>query len=216
MEDMRIFLRIIGDVHGKIDQLVELAEQAEYAICLGDVGFEYSGLNRISSNKLKIVSGNHDCYEKIDDRFIYMQTGHWLGDFGVYEVPKFGPIFYVRGGYSIDWKRRTPGFDWWEDEQLTYPVMQRALALYKDVKPAFVVSHECPGSIIDHAFGQKTWDGELLKPSMTAKLLDAMWEYHRPKIHIFGHHHKAWSEEINGTKFQCLPELGFVDFEAAN
>lgn len=210
----KTFLRFIGDVHGKHEQYLTLAKVADRSIQLGDLGFEYDCLKWLSPENHKVLAGNHDNYSKWDtDKFIHMQTGHWLGDFGVYEVPDFGPIFFVRGGYSIDWMYRAPDRTWWKDEQLSYELMQQALQLYIDTKPEFVISHECPGSIVDPIFGQKTWDGELLKPSMTAKLLDMMWSNHSPKWWLFGHHHREISEELNGTNFRCLPELGIVDFD---
>jgi predicted phosphodiesterase len=200
-----VFFRLIGDCHGKYEQYLSLAQEAEYSLQLGDLGFDYSCLKQVDPAKHRCLAGNHDNYDN-------MQTKHWLGDYGIYEVPNIGNIFFIRGGRSIDRGYRKPGIDWWEDEELSYQKMQEALTLYTEVKPDFVVSHECPGSIIDLAFGAKTWDGEFLKPSMTAKLLDAMWQGHSPKIWFFGHHHKEWSDNMRGTQFHCLPELGVFDF----
>jgi hypothetical protein len=206
--------RVIGDVHGHYNAYVNIAKQAENSLQIGDLGFEYDCLKQLDPEHHKVLAGNHDNYDKWGtEKFIHMQTGHWLGDYGVYTVPGFGDIFFVRGGYSIDWRYRMPGRSWWKDEELTYEEMQKALELYNQVKPEYVFTHECPGEIIDAAFGQKTWDGELLKPSMTAKLLDTMWGNHAPKYWLFGHHHKTWTAELRGTIFRCLPELGFVDFD---
>lgn len=207
-------LRLIGDVHGHYDQYVTLAKAADRTIQLGDLGFDYDCLKELDPERHKVLAGNHDNYDNWGTSgFIHMRTGHWLGDFGVYEVPDFGPIFFVRGGYSIDWQYRVEGRTWWKDEELAYEKMQEALQLYIDTKPEFVISHECPGSIVDPIFGQKIWDGVLLKPSMTAKLLDQMWSNHSPKWWLFGHHHREEFVELNSTKFRCIPELGFVDFD---
>ncbi len=207
-------MRFCGDVHGRHSDYLKLAQEAEYTIQVGDLGFEYYFLDNLDPEKHKVLAGNHDNYHKWNtQKFIYMQTGHWLGDFGIFEVPDFGPIFFARGGFSIDWRYRKEGRDWWPDEEMSYEMMGKAVELYTEIKPDFVVSHECPGSIIDPIFGEKTWDGELLKPSMTAKMLDAMWEIHRPKTWVFGHHHRPADIELNNTRFVCLPELGVLDFD---
>lgn len=210
----KAWLRVIGDVHGHYDEYVKIADKAEHSIQVGDLGFEYNCLKQLDPERHKVLAGNHDNYSKWNTaKFIHMQTCHWLGDFGVYTVPEFGDIFFVRGGFSIDWRYRSEGTSWWKDEELEYPLMEKALALYQELKPEYVITHECPGTLVDAAFGQKTWDGELLRPSMTAKLLDHMWSSHAPKYWIFGHHHKNWTDEVRGTIFRCVPELGFVDFD---
>jgi hypothetical protein len=207
------YLRLIGDVHGQSGEYLYLTDGAEYTIQLGDLSFDYGFLKNVDPQRHKIVAGNHDNYAKLcTENFVYMQTGHWLGDYGVYTVPDFGDIFFVRGGRSIDAKYRKAGRNWFPDEEMNYKTMNMALEKYIDVKPDFVVSHECPGQIIDLAFGPKTWDGELLRPSMTAKLLDMMWNNHQPSLWIFGHHHKTFDQQVHGTRFVCLPELGYLDF----
>lgn len=207
------FLRLIGDVHGHYSQYIKIAQGAKYSIQVGDVGFDYRPLEVLDPTYHKICLGNHDNYEKFGTSKFLCHTEHMLGDFGVYTVPEFGDIFFVRGGNSIDKAYRHIGLDWWPDEELSKKQMDEALELYISLKPEFVISHECPGSLIVPAFGQKTWDGELLRPSMTAKLLDEMWSNHSPRRWVFGHHHKKWTETLNGTIFHCLPELGYIDLD---
>lgn len=211
---MKTTLRLIGDVHGQYDRYVKLASKAEYSVQVGDLGFEYTCLKALEPARHKVLAGNHDNYSKWDtERFIFMQTGHFLGDFGTHEIPGFPPFFFLRGGYSIDHMYRTPEVNWWSDEQLSQRRLIEAMRFYQEKKPHWVITHECPGSLIDAAFGQKTWDGERLFPSMTAACLDRMLCIHRPKYWFFGHHHKAWKMEIEGTTFCCLPELGIVDLK---
>lgn len=207
--------RIIGDVHGHYDPYRLIAQDAEYSLQVGDLGFEYDILKKLDPEHHKVLAGNHDNYDKWGtEKFIHMQSGHWLGDYGVHTVPGFGDIFFVRGGFSIDWRYRTEGRSWWKDEEMDMSTLQKAIDLYIEVKPDFVVSHECPGELIDAVFGAKMWDGEWLRPSRTARALDAMWGNHSPKMWVFGHHHKAVTEEVRGTTFRCVPELGFVDFDS--
>ncbi len=211
------WFRIIGDVHQKIKSYIEIAKQSEYSLQIGDLGYDYKLLEELNPEHHKTFGGNHDNYSKSNEnKYIHMQTGHWLGDYGIHKVPGFGEIFFIRGGRSIDWRYRIKGYDLFDEEELSNKEMMAALRMYEEVKPTYVFSHECPASITPIAFGQKIWDGEILKPSRTSNLLEEMWIKHSPKNWIFGHHHRKWSEEIRGTKFLCIEELGYYDFERKN
>lgn len=113
------YLRIIGDVHGNMDAYIEIASQSQYSIQLGDMGFSYEKLHELDPAFHKVLGGNHDNYQIENGKFV-KQTPHFLGDYGVYEIPKLPKFFFVRGGYSIDRTRRREFTDWWVDEQLTY------------------------------------------------------------------------------------------------
>lgn len=205
------WLRLIGDAHGKYEQYYEWAKDAEYSIQLGDLGFDYSILDKLDATKNKVLGGNHDSYLEHNGVFI-KQTPHFLGDFGVHTIPDLEDVFFVRGGYSIDKNQRTEGFDWFYQEQLSTVRMHEALQLYKEKQPNFVITHECPVEVIEYVSGIRLWDGEPIRPSKTAHLLQSMFEECQPKLWVFGHHHKRWTKKINGTEFICLEELGVLDF----
>jgi hypothetical protein len=155
-----IFLRFIGDVHGKQSQYTGLANKAEYSIQVGDIGFNYKWIKRnLDATRHRCIAGNHDLYTEDNGIFIN-QTPHFLGDYGVYTVPEFGDIFFVRGGNSIDKKSRTEWVDWFRREELSYVEGTKAIELYCDIKPKFMVSHECPANIMDYFCPPKYWDGE--------------------------------------------------------
>lgn len=209
-------LRIISDVHGKMQEYIKLASEVDYSIQIGDLGFakEYKQLSRLNPDNHKVLGGNHDDYTWEDGEFVN-QTPHFLPDFGTHWLKFRHPIFFVRGGYSIDWKYRTPGVDWFPHEEISYSLLQRAIDHYGSSKwgcPNIVVSHECPASLIPHFATLTYFDGELIRPSRTAYALDAMLSLHRPKLWLFGHHHKDVDLTIDGTRFICRRELGHVDF----
>jgi UDP-2,3-diacylglucosamine pyrophosphatase LpxH len=56
---------------------------------------------------------------------------------------------------------------------------------------------------------QHEWD-----KSKTRQALDRMFEIHKPKLWIHGHHHMNLMRDIEGTRFVCLDELSFIDIEA--
>jgi hypothetical protein len=218
-----VALRFIGDVHGAYGKYIQLANEAENSIQLGDLGLDYGFVREeLDSVHHRILGGNHDNYE--DDqtgRFVF-QPSNFLGDFGIHSVAGYD-FFFIRGGYSIDKDDREIGLDWWPREELSWAECRNALKSYEEIKPDFVISHECPASIIQNIAdykalrrgqkpgGRQYFNGKELRPSRTANLLDSMWGLHQPKMWIFGHHHVDWKETLKGTNFQCLDIMSYLD-----
>lgn len=215
-------LRIIGDVHGEYKEYFLLTEDCDYSLQIGDMGFQYSPLNKLDSKKHKFFGGNHDNYD------IYFKSPHAL--WGLTETNDYGPsdhgglkFFFVRGGFSIDWQPRQQFYfrgkpkSYWEDEELVLEDMLACLEEYKKYKPEIVITHECPRSVakfVDNPYALKQFGYDPDRfTTKTSELLQTMFEFHQPKVWYFGHYHKDWSENINGTQFTCLNELGYVDIE---
>jgi len=192
-------LRLLGDVHGDQHTINDwLSDYLNYDlnISVGDFGIGFGAsyiFDEADPNRFKICAGNHDNYS------LLKQHPHNLGDFGVFE---FGDkkIFFVRGARSIDAIRRTPGIDWWPDEELDLGQSYDCLDLWEKECDGvdFVISHDCPlnaTNIIHHS-----WPEE----SHTGTLLWHMWRHHEPPAWYFGHHHRDWSQMIGRTYFHCL------------
>lgn len=195
-------MRIIGDVHGKFDEYFKIIDGCKKSIQLGDFGFNYP---QVDLNH-RFIAGNHDHHEKKYDCLNY------LGDFGTYSNGL--TYFFVSGGFSIDRCNKTEGVNWFQNEQLSYHQLGLAIELYRQIKPDYVISHECPYSItplfnnsdILERFGfSKDFK------SMTSVALQTMYEIHKPKAWWFGHHHQSFIGNINGTRFRCLAELEYED-----
>lgn len=201
-------MRIISDIHGKYTQYLNLTKNQSLTIQLGDLGFDYNPINHLNPNEHKRIGGNHDNYTKVNDEFIYMNSGHWLGDYGM-----FNNIFFLRGAKSIDKAYRIEGKSWWKDEELSYTQLYNSIEVYQSNKPEIVITHDCPAFLCDQVSNIRTFDGVLLKPSSTAHLLERLFTIHQPKLWIFGHYHKRWNTEIKGTYFQCLEECGYLDLD---
>jgi len=212
---MTQILRLIGDCHGKMYEYLNIAKEADFSIQLGDLGFRYDLLTKLSSDSHKVLGGNHDNYEKINNIFVN-QTSHFLGDYGLHVVPGEAPIYFVRGGHSIDKEYRKIGIDWWPDEQLSYVKMVEALDAYIASKPQIVISHECPKRIIPEVSTLSLWKGNPIPPSATSLMLDYMFDVYKPKYWFFGHHHKSWQATVEGTNFICLDELEEYDIFLSN
>lgn len=197
-------IRLCGDVHGKLAAYINLIKNCKYSIQLGDMGFNYEPLSAISPEFHRILAGNHDNYTIENDRFI-KQTDHFLGDFGIYVIKNYPSFFFVRGGESIDRSMRMIDYNWWHDEELSYAKCLQCLSAYEKSKPEYVLSHECPTSIMKYLC-----EGDL-PPSKTACLLQNMFEMHQPKYWFFGHHHKSFNTTVEKTQFRCLKELETFD-----
>ena len=204
-------LTIISDVHGKYEEYTNLTHQNSHTLQLGDLGFEYDCLDEIDPKRHKFFPGNHDAHPEC------FQKPHCLGKFGPFT---HGGIkgFFVSGGFSIDWQDRV-SYDkyhhtksWWKEEQLNRDEMNACLALYKELKPEIVISHSGPRDIFRMAGDPNTlryfgFNAENFTTN-TQELLQEMWEFHQPQLHIMGHLHINWSRVIGKTKFIILPELG--------
>ena len=126
--------------------------------------------------------GNHDNYDAIPP--------HALGDYGTHTIPlKEGEFkfFFIRGAFSIDQWRRVVGISWWENEELSWEQMYALIPIWEKEKPEIVMSHDCPAMLLP-SVGCSPRDG--LRPSRTCNIMDNLFAIHRPKLWIFGHHHR--------------------------
>lgn len=188
---------IIGDIHGYHDKYLKIVQKSEYTIQVGDFGFDWSVLNDIDPNNHKIIGGNHDNYDIVEN------FPHYLGDYGTANVDGLD-FFYIRGERSVDAHLRIEGRSWWRNEELDMTQGYAAVEAYINAKPEIVISHGCPASVIPLVCTNHT---KQYSPSRTSQMLDAMFNNHRPKLWIFGHHHNSKTIETDGTKFICLDEL---------
>lgn len=213
MDDSKCHLRLIGDIHGHIAEYEKLLEGCEYSLQIGDMAIRGYAFDQ-DPERHKFFGGNHDNYDMIDN------SPNNLGDFGVWDVPDFGPIFWVRGGFSVDYRSRRACDerignvvfiqDWWEEEEISHARCYEALDLYKQVKPKILVSHECPLNIVkfvcrpDFVYSLG-YDNPIIK-TKTNQLLQAMTDYHAPKLHVFGHYHQYFDQYIKGSIGQVIHE----------
>jgi predicted phosphodiesterase len=198
-------LTIIGDVHGKYAAYDKLVNQFENTVQLGDLGFNYDFIrNHMDPSKHKVFSGNHDHIDEM------AKLPHCLGNYGLRNHGGLD-FYFVRGGYSIDFRYRTNGVSWWPNEELSKVEMDAAIEDYAKAKPDVVITHEPPRFAIPYV---SQYPDEVIEyefkcklPSRTSLMLEEMFLRHKPKVWIHGHFHVSKRYNVDGTDFISLAEL---------
>ena len=189
--------RFIGDCHGKIAEYLAICSGCERSVQVGDMGLGFKGVylphDEVISHRF--VRGNHD------DPNACAEHPYWIED-GTYK----DGIMYIGGAWSIDREYRTEGVSWWRDEELSMEELNNIVDMAVKNKPRVMVTHDCPTSVLDKIFGYP-----YIIKTRTGQALDTILELCKPKLWIFGHHHKDVDKVIDGTRFICLNELSFID-----
>ena len=203
-------IRIVGDIHGGFARYKAIIEDCDRSIQVGDFGFGFNGswdagvqMWQEKNPAHRFIRGNHD------DPAVCRKSLNWIKD-DHYE----DGIYYLGGAWSIDWNMRTPGIDWWFDEELSVAELETAVDNYEKIKPDVVITHDAPSSasydmIVSAGL---TFSGVHLK-TRTGEALQAMFEIHQPRYWFFGHWHHNASKIINGTHFVCIAEHSYIDFD---
>ena len=203
-------LRLISDIHGnlhKINEIRQSVHRYDLTVQLGDYGIGFgvnSTLDTIDSDRFKILFGNHDDFDALS------KYPHALDRYGILEFAG-EKIFYVGGAQSIDRDRRTPGLNWWTNEQLEYREVNDCLDLWEAncANIDLVLSHDCPINV-----GQSVL-GFFPNENTTNRLLYEIWKIKESKEWYFGHYHRIFNKQIGKTNFHCLPINGEVVLEIA-
>jgi predicted phosphodiesterase len=180
-------IAFIGDLHGNMKDWLKLRRSFKRTIQVGDLGAGFAELPP-EENGHTWIRGNHDSPD------IACTRGDYLGDFGMRDG-----VFFVSGAASIDRDQRTPGVDWWADEELSDAQMHEALKLYAETRPSLVVSH-CAPREAELVIGS-SWRG-----CRTSYWLQRMLDLHRPRLWVFGHYHEKHDKTVDGTRFLCVPK----------
>ena len=215
MKNKKDSITVLGDVHGKYDEMEKLCLHNDHIIQLGDLGFDYTYIyENYNPKKFKVFLGNHDNYD-------YRPKKYDLGDFGMTSLNGM-EFFFVRGAWSIDIisRKRAMGQGvgkcWWNEEELSRQQMEECLKLYEKTKQNVVLSHTCPESISELVSSPGIWQffgWDDKQPDNTQRLLEEMLKIHLPKLWCFGHYHINWRYTIKGTHFICVNELNTISFD---
>lgn len=211
----RIFLT--GDTHGDISRLLKwdtgkFLSKTDYLIVLGDFGLIF----RVDSDgileeieKIKqlealpfttlFIDGNHENFDRLlsDFKSVKLLGGnaHKISD-SIYHL-KRGEIYTINdktfltmgGATSIDRSFRIQGFDWWNQENISYKDIKRAISnadkLGKRID--FVLTHAAPESMAESLMfrsKQYFYDNDPNSLLLDELKMDIKWNQW-----YFGHYH---------------------------
>lgn len=196
-------LVLLSDVHGDWTKAMPAITLANKLGCncvsLGDLGDSRTYRKTLGLyDNFYLVAGNHEEYPNLHNYTNY------LGDFGT--LPFASNVFFVRGAYSIDKNYRTPGYDWFPDEELTYTKAEQALELYEELKPEIVLTHDCP-----YYMAHKI-QGSIIE-SFTGRMLTEMIKIYEPRNWYHGHHHRNLVWDYGNTTLHSLAINEFLEIE---
>ena len=206
---------VIGDVHGRYNEYLDIVSRHEYTLQLGDMGFDYGPISHLNEAKHQFFGGNHENYDSLLRHHI-RRIRLDIGDGGPH-ILNDTPFFFVRGAFSIDYHYRldrlakTGVKSWWPQEELPIVDMYNLELFYLREKPEIMITHTAPAQITEAVGGPSVlksfgWNPKTFA-SRTSVFLQRLWDQHKPKLWIFGHMHKSWDKNVEGTRFICLDIL---------
>jgi hypothetical protein len=213
-------IKFIGDVHGKLRLYERIIEKSKFpTVQVGDMGLGFRNYGdpiseesnipeRIRRNMFegnhRFLRGNHDNPRTCKEHPQYIPDGTIEND-----------IMFIGGASSIDKAYRTPGYSWWEDEELSQEEFADLIEIYITKKPKIMVTHTCPQEIalyiLDNIIDTKRAPNVLMPGTLSEKAFQHMFSAHSPEVWVFGHWHIPFDHVYSGTRFICLPELDTID-----
>ncbi len=210
----------MGDNHGDYDKMFDVIKHYElkdcYFIHLGDGGEgfletakqcrQFSYLNdffKARDIQYMSIRGNHS------DPFYFTGSSRFVGtNFELiedYTVAEYNGklIQFIGGAVSIDRTHRTEGVSYWPGEALNFDEnkCQKVDVLVTHTAPSWCFPQQFNRMVYDWAVHDKTLLKELTDERV---MMDNIFNICQPSLHLYGHFHSAWTEEINGCKHKLL------------
>lgn len=202
---------LVGDLHGvfgNIPYLRKLHADADEIIIVGDMGVGFPGPQDDMLRKMaaeitekpfvRFIRGNHDNPETCRT---FTEGGiTWIPDGHVEDG-----ILFIGGAWSIDYGFRTPGVNWWFDEELNEEEWD---TIFRDLEDKFdgihtVITHDAPARVVHMVLGA----GKTIFKTRTSMNLDMLLNrLPRVKLWVFGHYHEYTDFRKGNTRFVCLPD----------
>jgi hypothetical protein len=214
-------VRFIGDTHGvHVEHLdiINLNGGCDLSIQVGDYGYHAQSLrDNLRLGKDFCLAGNHTCYDPASADY-YLKQPFDLGDFGEFQTGGtiFPKVFYVRGGFSIDWTYRKRMQEWpylqettwWPEEELSYQKLEEAIEAWSVSDAEILVSHEASNGIVAFLTNPdfvKNWGYESgVIDTRTSLAIARMIEVRKPTICFNGHYHFPEDMTLDGVRYVSL------------
>lgn len=205
----------IGDSHGKFHNFNDVATAALEAlsgvevsevISVGDFGYWPKwGLSYRKCGAfpqpVRWIDGNHEDFDTLSvDSF---PNSLWECEHiarGTFE----NGVFFMGGATSIDRARRTEGYDWFAEENISYAQFYAAAEVAEANSDNINVmcAHDSVLFAYHRLIAGNKAKGKHSDPN--AEALEQLFKIAQPKVYVHGHHHVAERYEIDGTAFVSL------------
>jgi DNA repair exonuclease SbcCD nuclease subunit len=208
-----------GDNHGRWDDLFFQIKTKNISdvniISVGDLGVGFN-FKRDIKNYLTLdkefkenninfygIRGNHDdpYYFKGNNR-ICLDNFELIEDYSVYEHNS-KLMQFIGGAISIDRTSRKIGISYWEDEGVVFnkDKLQKVDILVTHTAPSWCF----PQTFNEMVYGWAREDAYLLEDLTDERaVMDEIHKVCKPSLHLYGHFHESWNEEINSCKHKLL------------
>ena len=210
----------LGDHHGTWMDLFWILDNKNikdcYVVSVGDcgIGFADKGMEQVRIKKFNeefknrninflAIRGNHDdpSYFTGTER-VQLSNFELVEDYTVMEY-NGKTIQFIGGAVSIDRTGRAEGVSYWKDEGVNYNSnkLQKVDVLITHTAPSWCF----PQKFNEMVYGWAREDAYLIRDLTDERaVMDQIFEGCKPTLHLYGHFHSSWTEEINGCKHKLL------------
>jgi predicted phosphodiesterase len=228
-DDIRRVL-IAGDTHGNTAWVEALTRKAAEHGCpiimqVGDFGYfpDHPGGPRfltavdtacaVNGVELWFIDGNHDDHFALTEHR-ESDTPVALTDHVTY-IPRGARIViggrsfgFLGGAFSVDWRDRTHGIDWWPNETTDPADVARLGGDQLDV----LITHDAPARIDLSAWPLSAEDQ--VRADHVRSLIAAAVEATRPRVVLHGHWHHAHDTELSWVDRATTEQTGALTWRS--
>lgn len=195
---------VMGDFHAHYWPVQELLKKSksyvEMILQCGDFGYfpNFYNVPKLQTYGIPLYfcDGNHEDFrelKKLENNEVYENIFYQKRG-SVLTLPDGRNVLFFGGARSIDKDLRTPGIDWFPDEEIT---QRDIIDLPINVEIDVVISHTCP---IEFDLGID--ESRFPDPSRLA--LSVILEEFKPRFWYFGHFHKYARGIFNHCQWTAL------------
>ena len=149
------------------------------------------------------IRGNHsDPFYFRAENQICLSNFELIEDYTVMEYQS-KKIQFIGGAISIDRRGRKEGVSYWKDEILNFDTdkCQKVDVLVTHTAPSWCFPQKFNSLVHDWALGDRSLLDELRQERST---MDAIFNICQPSLHLYGHFHSSWTEEVRGCMHRLL------------
>jgi predicted phosphodiesterase len=196
----------VGDSHGNFEAFAEICNaalqktpQISEFVSVGDFGF-WPRRNKLLRTRLGrpvfFIDGNHEDFDVLWN-IVDAEQPTYLGPVGCNAtyIPRGcrrGSILYCGGARSISRLWRTPGWDWFPEEDIREIDVARSIS---GGRTDVLVTHETT----ETGFVDAVYSAYKAGPEPNRVKVERILRATQPRLHVHGHHHRASRYQVGDT-----------------